>query len=180
MADQHVDRPKQSSTAGDRRLCLLGVGLRQARPPAVTPCRSRPTGYARGHPEDLEGVMQRGSDRLNVHRDDEMKHQLQGLLRSGHPTRTEEWYDPEPIADDDPAVWRGAVVPGDPRTALEAARLELARYLGRGNFPATPGDVIRILRNKNAPAPLLEAVERLPRPARYANAEALAEAVVRR
>ncbi|WP_086871301.1 hypothetical protein [Streptomyces viridochromogenes] len=44
--------------------------------------------------------MQRGSDRLSVHRDDEMKHELQGLLRSGHPTRAEEWHDPEPSADD--------------------------------------------------------------------------------
>ncbi|MEV5463471.1 hypothetical protein AB0L17_35825 [Streptomyces cellulosae] len=46
--------------------------------------------------------MQRGSDRLSVHRDDEMKHELQGLLRSGHPTRSEEWHDPEPAAEDDP------------------------------------------------------------------------------
>ena len=38
--------------------------------------------------------MQRGSDRLSRHRDDEMKHELQGLLRSGHPTRSEEWNDP--------------------------------------------------------------------------------------
>lgn len=38
--------------------------------------------------------MQRGSDRMSVHRDDEMKHELQGLLRSGHPTRSEEWNDP--------------------------------------------------------------------------------------
>ncbi|CAM5256356.1 hypothetical protein SANTM175S_01984 [Streptomyces antimycoticus] len=38
--------------------------------------------------------MQRGSDRLSVHKDDEMKHELQGLIRSGRPTRAEEWHDP--------------------------------------------------------------------------------------
>ncbi|EPJ34934.1 hypothetical protein STAFG_8042 [Streptomyces afghaniensis 772] len=43
-------------------------------------------GYAVRTPDRLEGDMQRGSDRLSVHRDDEMKHELQGLLRSGHPT----------------------------------------------------------------------------------------------
>ncbi|WP_055493803.1 DUF2795 domain-containing protein [Streptomyces sp. TP-A0356] len=122
--------------------------------------------------------MQRGSDRLNVHRDDEMKHELQSLLRSGHPTRSDEWHDPEPTADDDPEVWRGAVVPGDPRMALESARLELARYLVRGNFPASPGELVRVLRAKNAPDPLIEAVERLPRSTRYANAEELAEALI--
>jgi hypothetical protein len=122
--------------------------------------------------------MQRGSDRLNVHRDDEMKHELQGLLRSGHPTRTEEWHDPEPTADDDPAVWRGAVVPGTPRVALEAARLELARYLRRSDFPASAGDLVRVLRDKNAPDPLVETVERLRRSSRFANQEQLAEATV--
>lgn len=147
--------------------------------PAIRPCRSRPTGYAVGAPEHLEGVMQRGSDRMSAHRDEEMKHELQGLLRSGHPTRSDEWHDPEPTADDDPEVWRGAVVPGDPRTALESTRLELARYLGRGQFPATPSDLVRALRDRNAPDPLVEAVGRLPRPARYANAERLAEALAR-
>ncbi|CAM5741179.1 hypothetical protein SHIRM173S_12695 [Streptomyces hirsutus] len=29
--------------------------------------------------------MQRGSNRLSVHRDDEMKHELQGLLKVRHP-----------------------------------------------------------------------------------------------
>lgn len=53
--------------------------------------------------------MQRGSDRLSRHRDDEMKHELQGLLRSGHPTRSEEWHDPEPTAEDDPEIWGGPV-----------------------------------------------------------------------
>jgi hypothetical protein len=32
-----------------------------------------------------------------------MKHELRGLLRSGHPTRTEEWHDPE--------IARGPVAP---------------------------------------------------------------------
>lgn len=121
--------------------------------------------------------MQRGSDRLNVHRDDEMKHELQGLLRSGHPTRTEEWHDPEPTADDDPAVWAGPVTPGGARAVAEM-RYELARHLGRTAFPARPPELIDQLRRRHAPDVLVDLLERLPRSASYTNAQELAEAVV--
>ncbi|MFI5874498.1 DUF2795 domain-containing protein [Streptomyces sp. NPDC051445] len=124
--------------------------------------------------------MQRGSDRLNVHRDDEMKHELQGLLRSGHPTRTEEWHDPEPSAEDDPEIWGGPVVPGNPRATLETVRLELARILGRSSFPATAEALAVNLRRKNAPDALVEAVRRLPGKDRYATVQELAEALVER
>ncbi|MGP4044561.1 DUF2795 domain-containing protein [Streptomyces sp. 2A115] len=122
--------------------------------------------------------MQRGSDRLSVHRDEEMKHELQGLLRSGHPTRTEEWHDPEPTADDDLPVAGGPVTPGTVTASMAAVRLELARLLGRTSFPAGPRELIDVLRSRYAPDTLVEAVERLPRKARYANARELAEAVV--
>ncbi|MEU6534683.1 DUF2795 domain-containing protein [Streptomyces sp. NPDC047000] len=124
--------------------------------------------------------MQRGSDRLSVHRDDEMKHELKELMRTGHPTRTEEWHDPEPAADDDPEVWRGPALPGrSSRASLEEIRLDLARVLGRGAFPAGPADLIRVLRRENAPDRLVELLEPLPSRARYGNAQELAEAVLR-
>ncbi|MFC8425573.1 DUF2795 domain-containing protein [Streptomyces sp. NPDC057236] len=123
--------------------------------------------------------MQRGSDRLSVHRDDEMKHELQGLLRSGHPTRTEEWHDPEPFADDDPEVAHGPVTPGRGPTSLESVRLELARILGRGAFPAGPRELMRALDRRYAPDALIEALERLPRQARYNSVQELAEALTR-
>ena len=123
--------------------------------------------------------MQRGSDRLSVHRDEEMKHELKGLMRSGHPTRTEEWHDPERAADDDPGVWRGPVVPGrSSRASLEGIRLDLGRILGRGAFPAGPADLIRVLRRENAPDTLVALLEPLPRRARYGNAHELATAVL--
>jgi hypothetical protein len=123
--------------------------------------------------------MQRGSDRLNVHKDDEMKHELQGLLRSGHPTRTEEWHDPEPTADDDLWVAGGPVRPDAGRSSEEAVRYELARLLGRTAFPAAPRELIRLLRSRYAPDGLVEPLERLPRKAVYHTAQELAEAVVR-
>ncbi|TPQ17159.1 DUF2795 domain-containing protein [Streptomyces sporangiiformans] len=126
--------------------------------------------------------MQRGSDRLSVHKDEEMKHELQGLLRSGHPTRTEEWHDPEPTADDDPLVAGGPVTPGGAPGApgsVAALRLELARLLGRTSFPASPRELSGILRSRHAPDGLVEPVERLPRRARYTTAQELAEALLR-
>ncbi|MEU6527280.1 DUF2795 domain-containing protein [Streptomyces sp. NPDC046924] len=121
--------------------------------------------------------MQRGSDRLSVHRDDEMKHELQGLLRSGHPTRTEEWNDPEPFAEDDPAVAHGPVTPNRGPTSLESVRLELARLLSRGAFPAGPRELMRTLDRLHAPDTLVEALGRLPRQGRYNNVQELAEAL---
>jgi len=121
--------------------------------------------------------MQRGSDRLSAHRDDEMKHELQELLRSGHPTRTEEWHDPEPTADDDPAVWAGPLAPGSAHSVADV-RYEMARILGRTAFPALRDDLIDALRDRNAPDALVEPLKRLPRSARYTSAQQLAEAVV--
>jgi hypothetical protein len=107
--------------------------------------------------------MQRGSDRLSVHKDEEMKHELQGLIRSGHPTRVEEWHDPEPVADDDPRVAsgpvRGGEADGDP---LRPLRFELARHLGRKAFPADARRVRAALRAQNAPDELVELVRGLP------------------
>ncbi|MGW4955077.1 DUF2795 domain-containing protein [Streptomyces parvulus] len=121
--------------------------------------------------------MQRGSDRMSAHRDDEMKHELQGLLRSGHPTRTEEWHGPEPPAEDDPDVTHGPVTPGRGPTYLEALRLELARNLTRGSFPAGPRELTRTLRHGNAPDALVGEVDRLPERARYGNVQELAVAL---
>ncbi|MFF2655255.1 DUF2795 domain-containing protein [Streptomyces sp. NPDC058045] len=122
--------------------------------------------------------MQRGSDRLSVHRDEEMKAELRGLLVSGHPTRTEEWHDPEPAADDDPEVAGGPVTAGPSAGSVAALRYELARLLGRTAFPARPGRLRGALRARHAPDDLVELVGTLPDHARYANARELAEALV--
>jgi hypothetical protein len=121
--------------------------------------------------------MQRGNDRLSRHRDDEMKHELQGLLRSGHPTRTEEWHDPEPSAEDDPEVAAGPVTPSRAPSRLESVRLELARHLSRGAFPANPPALSRALRDGHAHDTLVQQVERLPRNERYGTLQQLAEAL---
>ncbi|KUH40606.1 MULTISPECIES: DUF2795 domain-containing protein [Streptomyces] len=117
--------------------------------------------------------MQRGSDRLSRRQDDAMKHELQGLLRSGHPTRTEEWHDPEPVADDDPALATGR----GPSDAFEALRLELARHLARTPFPAHRVDLLRVMRERHAPDPLTERVEELPGDRTYRSVQDVAVAL---
>lgn len=111
--------------------------------------------------------MQRGSDRLNVHHDDEMKHQLRGMMRSGRPTRTEEWYDPEPGADDDPDL---AVAAGDVRS-------ELARHLRRTDFPAGRAALADRLKERHAPDRWISVVERLPRGRRFDRVQEVVEAL---
>ncbi|MDW4905435.1 DUF2795 domain-containing protein [Streptomyces sp. ADMS] len=122
--------------------------------------------------------MQRGSGRVSAHRDDEMKHEVQSLLRSGHPTRTEEWHDPEPAAEDDPWIAGGPVAPGRAPAGIETVRFELARFLSRTSFPAGPRELRRLMRAGHAPDTLVEPLEQLPGDARYGSVQKLAEAVV--
>ncbi|MFD0273459.1 hypothetical protein ACFVHB_06005 [Kitasatospora sp. NPDC127111] len=44
----------------------------------------------------------RGSSKSGPMLDDARKKEVEGQVRSGHPTRAEEWHDPEPPADDPP------------------------------------------------------------------------------
>jgi hypothetical protein len=113
--------------------------------------------------------MQRGSDRLSFHKDDEMKHELKGLIRSGRPTRVEEWHDPEPGADDDPRVATGNV-PSGPADEV-SLRFELARHLRRGAFPAKRGGLAHDLAEQHAPGDLTDMVRRLPGGRTYHNVQ---------
>lgn len=53
---------------------------------------------------------ERGSDKHGPRQDDELKHELHGLEQADRRVRAEEWRDPEPPADDDPASY----TPSDP------------------------------------------------------------------
>ncbi|WP_285758322.1 hypothetical protein [Nocardiopsis ansamitocini] len=45
--------------------------------------------------------MQRGSDKHSPRLDDQMSSEIDGVLRSGQPTRVHEDLEPEPLVDDD-------------------------------------------------------------------------------
>jgi hypothetical protein len=46
-------------------------------------------------------TIERSSDKHGRALDEEMKKEVESLLRAGRPTRAEPWHDPEPIEDDD-------------------------------------------------------------------------------
>jgi hypothetical protein len=129
-------------------------------------------------------MQQRGSDRLNVHRDDVMKHELQGMLRGDHPTRAEEWRDQEPPAEDDPDLVDGPVPPRGAATTQEAEneafRFELARHLRRSVFPAERAELLSVLSETHAPDRLIGTVEELPSGHAYANVQEVADALGRK
>ena len=57
--------------------------------------------------------MERGSDKHGPRVDEQLKHELDGMLRGDGPSHAEEWRDPEPPADDDPVLH-------DPRSPEQA------------------------------------------------------------
>ncbi|MEU3979131.1 DUF2795 domain-containing protein [Streptomyces sp. NPDC026672] len=126
--------------------------------------------------------MERGSNPISRHKDDEMKHELQGLLRAA-PSPHEEGNDPEPPADDDIRVHAGGPVPppGAERdrawatTEADSLRLELARHMDRTAFPADRRRVLGTLEAHHAPDSVIDEVRALPPEGRYANVTEVVE-----
>ncbi|MFE6224061.1 DUF2795 domain-containing protein [Streptomyces sp. NPDC057854] len=115
-------------------------------------------------------TMQRGSNPVGPRRDDEMKHELQGYLKSGQPTHAEDFHDPEPPADDDPAA-------AAPSGSLEA---EVGRHLPRASFPTDARTLLTALEEEHAPGDLVDAVRGLPEDARFESPADVARALGRR
>ncbi|MFR9722365.1 DUF2795 domain-containing protein [Streptomyces sp. MS19] len=129
-------------------------------------------------------MQQRGNDRLGPRRDDEMKHELQGMLRGDGPTRSEEWREPEPVPEEDLDLTAGPVLPpgsaAEEEAADEAFRSDLARHLRRSEFPAERGTLLATLDEVSAPDDLVDSVRRLPDGRRFANVQEIAAALGRR
>ena len=119
-------------------------------------------------PEDqFAGTSQR-STKHSARVDDELEHEIQGMVRGNHSTRAEEWRDPEPVAEGDPdidAAPSGTLVGGTPvgmdADAVEA-RAELARWLDRADFPSSGVDLVEAARDHRAPDAVVAELQRLP------------------
>ncbi|SHN27414.1 DUF2795 domain-containing protein [Cryptosporangium aurantiacum] len=112
-----------------------------------------------------------------------MARETEGLVRSGHSGRTEEWRDPEPAGEDQPeadrapnATLTGGVPEGITPAGVEE-RSELAAHLGKEIYPAYRDALVDRLVETNAPGRLVTAVRDLPPDAEYQNAGELAEAL---
>src|SRR4051812_32831383 len=82
------------------------------------------------------------SDKHTGRVDDDIKHELAGMMTSGQQTHVEEWRQVEPSGEDEPAVDRAPegpdVIGTPPGLDLEDVerRSQLASYLGKEVWPA--------------------------------------------
>ena len=118
--------------------------------------------------------MERGSDKVSPRADEELKHQTEGLVRSGHTTHAEEWKDPEPVGEDQPDADRvpdgtlhGGVPQGMSAEDLEG-RAELAGYIGKDAYPLVRAQVIDLVIEGSAPQRVIDLVRNLPSDRQFA------------
>lgn len=127
--------------------------------------------------------MERQSVKHGVAQDDYLKHETEGLVRAGRSTHGEEWVDPEPPGDDQPAVSAspeeplvGGVPPGmTPRDV--AMRSMIAAHLGQAIYPADREKILARLAERPAPDQLVELVKQLPDGQEYHNVREIAVAL---
>jgi hypothetical protein len=117
--------------------------------------------------DQFAGVSQR-STKHNPRVDEELEHDIQGMLKAERATRSEEWRESEPVAEGDPDLTAdpaGALVGGTP-VGMDAdavvARAELARWLDRADFPSTGPQLVEAARDHRAPDAVVAELERLP------------------
>jgi uncharacterized protein DUF2795 len=108
------------------------------------------------------------STKHSAREDDELKHEVEGMIRAGRPTHSEEWKDPEPGAEGEPDVDSspadtlvGGVPVGMSPDAV-VARAELARWLDRADFPNTGAQLVEAARDHRAPDAVAAELSRLP------------------
>ena len=100
--------------------------------------------------------------------DEELEHEIQGMLKSGHATRSEEFREVEPVAEGEPDTGEspnstliGGVPVGMTEDAV-VARAELARWLVRADFPNTGPQLVEAALDHRAPDAVVAELERLP------------------
>jgi len=110
----------------------------------------------------------RGSDKHSPMRDDQLKHETEGLVRSGHGTHAEEWKDAEPSGEDQPDSDfspEGTLSGGTP-TGMDAddvqGRAEIASYIGKDAYPMVRAQIIDLVAERQAPERVVDLVRRLP------------------
>ena len=122
-------------------------------------------------------MVDRESSKHGPRLDEEMAHETQDVVRSGHSTHTEEWRQPEPIEEVRQPHLAAGGAPGGPGSEDIEARSELARVLGRAAFPADTQTLQRRAAAAGLPDELAEAIARLPAGQHYASVGDLARAL---
>lgn len=100
--------------------------------------------------------------------DEELEHEMQGMLKAERATRAHEWREVEPAAEGEPDVTadpEGTLVGGVPVGTTEdavVARAELARWLDRADFPSTGPALVEAALDHRAPDAVVDDLRRLP------------------
>jgi hypothetical protein len=100
--------------------------------------------------------------------DEELEHEIQGMLKAERSTRAEEWREVEPQAEGDPDIDSspaGTLVGGVPEGMTEdavVARAELARWLDRADFPSDGPTLVEAALDHRAPDAVVDELRRLP------------------
>jgi hypothetical protein len=117
--------------------------------------------------DQFVGTSQR-STKHSARLDDELQHEVQGMVRSGRSTHAQEWADPEPAAEGDPDIdlspgdtlVGGTPVGMDPDAVV--ARAELARWLDRADYPNDGPGLVEAARDHRAPDAVVAELAKLP------------------
>lgn len=128
--------------------------------------------------------MTQQSGPVNPREDEQLAHETEGLVRSGHPTRVEEFRDPEPAGEDQPTGDEHLMGPGrEPGTAPGLSpedvetRSEIARFLDRAALPGSREDLLASAEQNQATQRVLDLLQQLPADARFENMQDVARAL---
>jgi hypothetical protein len=119
--------------------------------------------------------MERGSDKHSPRVDEQLEHEVEGMMRSGRATHAQEWADPEPPGDDQPEVDRApgteltGGVPEGMTPEEVTLRSEIAAALERSVFPAGRDQLLENAVERYAPPRVLEELQRLPADRSFGN-----------
>jgi hypothetical protein len=113
--------------------------------------------------------MERGSSKHSPRLDDEMEHEVEGMMTAERPTRAEEWKETEPVGEDqadpgrleEPADRQPGTPAGMTNEDIEL-RSELGEHLPRSVFPTDESGLLGHLVDTNAPDRLRQLVAQLP------------------
>ncbi|RBY81900.1 DUF2795 domain-containing protein [Blastococcus sp. TF02A-26] len=117
--------------------------------------------------DQFAGVSSR-STKHNPRLDQELEHEIQGMLKAEHATRSHEWRETEPVAEGEPDLTTdpaGTLVGGVPVGMTEdavVARAELARWLDRADFPADGPALVEAALDHRATDAVVDELRRLP------------------
>ncbi len=117
--------------------------------------------------------MDRGNAKHGRWLDDEMAHEVQGIVQGRGESRVEEWHDPEPSGEDQPGLGRTPVSPAPgapPGMTYEDVeqRSRLGRYIPMSRLPGDRDELLTGAHDLNAPDDILQTLATLPAGERFA------------